>query len=65
MHDIISTLIDHHPDLLQDVTDKLSDSQSSCRKDLGGKKKLRHWSRGHVFICRPCGHTDYCNATYK
>ena len=45
---IIGTLIDHHPDLLQDVTDEPSENQSSCSKDLGVKKRLRHWSRGHV-----------------
>ena len=35
---IIGTLINHHPDLLQDVTDEPSENQSSCSKDLGGKK---------------------------
>ena len=27
-------------------------------KDVGEPKKLRHWSRGHLYIVRPCGHID-------
>ena len=38
---------------------------SSCKKDLGSNSRLRHWSRGHLFICRPCGHIDYWQPIYK
>ena len=29
-----------------------------CTKDLGERKRLRKWSRGHQFIIRAGGHTD-------
>ena len=34
---------------------------NECRKDLGEKGKIRHWSRGHVFVVRTCGHIDISN----
>ena len=44
---------------------QLAEDQSTCRKDLGARGKLRHWSRGHVFIVRSCGHVDTWKPIYK
>ena len=54
---ILGSLIEKHPSILgsfavEEETD--SANKSTCKKDLGGKQRLKHWSRGHVFICRPC-----------
>ncbi len=38
---------------------------NECRKDLGEKEKLRHQSRGHVFVVRSCGHIDISKPIYK
>ena len=27
--------------------------------------RLRHWSRGHLFVCRPCGHIDFSQPIYR
>ena len=54
-----------HPSLLahnEDTDDLLI---SSCNKDLGATKRLRHWSRGHLFICRPCGHIEFSQPIYR
>ena len=39
--------------------------QSDCRKDLGERSRLRHWSRGHVFIVHCCGHIDTWKPIFK
>ena len=53
-----------HPQVLQDggFTDE---DESKCRKDTGDRKRLRHWSRGHLFIVRTCGHIDTWRPIYK
>ena len=38
---------------------------TECRKDLGDGRRLRRWSRGHVFIVRSCGHIDTWRPIYK
>ena len=35
---------------MADVTQQTQVSESLCRKDIGEKRKLRLWSRGHVAI---------------
>ena len=42
-----------------------SNQVPTCRKDLGEKRKLRLWSRGHLFIVRPCGHVDFWRPIYR
>lgn len=42
-----------------------SKDQTSYRKDLGDKGKLRLWSRGHIFIVRTCGHIDMWRPIYR
>ena len=37
----------------------------TCKKDLGEKRKLRLWSRGHLFIVRPCVHIDLWRPIYR
>lgn len=37
----------------------------SCYKDTGERQKLRHWSRGHLFIVHPCGHIDVWRPIYR
>jgi hypothetical protein len=39
--------------------------KTTCKKDLGDHKRLRHWSRGHLFVCRPCGHIDFWQPIYR
>ncbi len=37
-----------------------------CRKDIGNKKRLRRWSRGHqLFIVRAGGHIDAWQLLYQ
>ena len=38
---------------------------TQCRKDLGDSKKLHLWSRGHIFLVRPCGHIDMWRPIYR
>ena len=38
---------------------------TECRKDLGTRGRLHHWSRGHMLIVRCCGHIDTWKPTYK
>lgn len=42
-----------------------SSTDSTCRKDLGERRKLRLWSRGHLVIVRPCGHIDMWRPIYR
>ena len=69
MHDIIHTgFASKHPDLIfheESANDNQDNGLTSCRKDLGASKRLRHWSRGHLFICRPCGHIDFSQPIYR
>ena len=52
-----------HPAIAKDC--EMGDT-TKCRKDLGDKgKRLRHWSRGHIFIVRGCGHIDMWKPIYK
>uniref|UniRef100_A0A1X7UKL4 CxC5 like cysteine cluster associated with KDZ domain-containing protein n=1 Tax=Amphimedon queenslandica TaxID=400682 RepID=A0A1X7UKL4_AMPQE len=51
--------------LLTVLDDTTLANSTSCNKDLGRSNRLRHWSRGHLFICRPCGHIDYWQPLYK
>lgn len=49
-------LITSHPSIASDAhTDP---GQPLCRKNIGKKRKLRKWSRGHQFIIRGGGHID-------
>lgn len=41
------------------------DNPSTCHKNLGEQKRLRHWSRGHQFIVRGGGHIDTFQPLYK
>ena len=56
-----------HPTLIPHEETSTTDQPdfSTCRKDLGGTKRLRHWSRGHLFICRPCGHIEFSQPIYR
>lgn len=47
------------------VVDNYEPTRPTCRKDIGEKKKLRLWSRGHLFIVRPCGHIDLWRPIYR
>lgn len=53
-----------YPELLNEC-EVMAELPTNCRKDLGDTKKLRHWSRGHVFIVRSCGHIDTFKPIYK
>ena len=41
------------------------DAEPLCRKDIGNKKKLRRWSRGHQFLVRGGGHIETWQPLYK
>ncbi len=56
-HAGVQEFIMQHPAVVDESLDSAVES-TSCRKDLGEKGKLRHWSRGHVFVVRSCGHVD-------
>lgn len=50
-----STLIESHPELLQNAVYD-DESEAVYRKDVGQGKKLRKWSRGHQFVVCGGGH---------
>lgn len=51
-----------HPDI---VNVSLELSGDVCRKDTGEVRKLRLWSRGHVFFVRSCGFIDMWRPIYR
>ena len=51
-------LVSANPTLLKEAGKTVSPSGIECRKETGGKKRLRKWSRGHQFIVRAGGHID-------
>lgn len=57
------TLVSANPTLLKEAGQ--SPSGIECRKETGGKKRLRKWSRGHQFIVRAGGHIDTWQPLYK
>ena len=60
----ITPLIQNNPSLLDDVALQEPDA-SLCRKDIGKRSRLRHWSRGHQFIVRGGGHIDIRQPLYR
>ena len=62
-----SLINDCNPDLMKDFQPEMESVPTlSCRKDLGEiPGKLRHYSRGHVFIVRPCGHIEFWKSIFK
>ena len=50
-------LITSHPTIASDAH-LIDPGQPLCRKNIGKKRKLRKWSRGHQFIVRGGGHID-------
>ena len=57
-------LIEHHPDLLNEVA-LTNPGEQLCRKDTGQGKRLRKWSRGHQFVVRGGGHIDAWQPLYR
>ena len=51
-----------HPEVLEKC---VTVSTTECKKDTGEKGKLQSWSRGHLFIVRPCGHIDTWHPLYR
>ena len=47
------------------VMDNYEPTRPTCRMEIGEKKMLRLWSRGHLFIVRPCGHIDLWRPIYR
>ena len=54
-----------HPGLVGDMVLKDYSELPQCRKDLGEQGRLRHWSRGHIFVVRSCGHVDLWAPIFK
>ena len=59
------SLVSANPTLLKEAGQTVSPSGIECRKETGGKKRLRKWSRGHQFIVRAGGHIDAWQPLYK
>ena len=57
------TFVHEHPELLGD--DEVIQPISQCRKDTGDHRRMRHWSRGHLFIVRTCGHIETWRPLFK
>ena len=55
-----SNFIQKHLQLLQTEGTTLQKLQTTCSKELGVWGRIRYWSRGHLFVCRPCGHIVLC-----
>ena len=59
----------NHPELAKEFNlihhATTDDDSLGCKKNLGQSKRLRHWSRGHLFVCRPCGHIDFSQPIYR
>lgn len=51
-----------HPEIMNVALDTTVDL---CRKDTGERRKLRLWSRGHVFFVRSCGFVDMWRPIYR
>ena len=47
------------------LADCVTVSETECNKDTGEGGKLQSWSRGHLFVVRPCGHIDTWHPLYK
>lgn len=56
------SLIKQHPQIA--AKDALASDGQLCRKDTGGRDKLRKWSRGHQFVIRGGGHIDTWQTLY-
>ena len=68
LHVYIGTdqFLTEHPRLIQQcIQSDQPEQPSPCKKDTGQRSRLRHWSRGHVFVFRPCGHIDFSQPIYK
>ena len=65
-HNITGTelFLSRYPEVLSGG-EAMSEFSSSFRKDLGDCRRLRRWSRGHVFIVQSCGHIDTWRPIYK
>lgn len=57
--------VQQFPSVVDSCEPEPSNQAPTCRKDLGEKRKLRLWSRGHLFIVRPCGHVDLWRPIYR
>ena len=56
--------IKDHPGVVE-LCKTVSDKVTTCNKDTGEGSKLNMWSRGHLFIVRPCGHIDQWHPIYR
>ncbi len=41
------------------------EKSTRCNKDTGAGSRLQMWSRGHLFVVRPCGHIDQWQPLYR
>ena len=57
--------VQQFPSVVDSCEPEPSNQVPTCRKDLGEKRKLRLWSRGHLFIVRPCGYIDLWRPIYR
>ncbi len=61
----VQEFVMQHPAVVDECALGSNVEATSCRKDLGEKGKLRHWSRGHVFVVRSCGHVDMWKPIFR
>ena len=58
---LLLEIVSTNPEMVA-VLDDSPGQTSKCSKNLGDANRIR---RGHVFICRPCGHIDFCQPIYR
>ncbi len=56
------TFVSEHPAM---ISVSMESTGATCRKDTGEQRKLRLWSRGHVFLVRSCGIIDMWRPIYR
>ena len=64
----VGDFIHNFPSVVKSINsseDILARNELQCRKDLGERKRIQLWSRGHVFLVRPCGHIDLWRTIYR
>ena len=53
------------PSVAVSISIVVKKSVIQCKKYLGERKKIQLWSRGHVFLVRPCGHIEFWRTIYR
>ncbi|XP_038071128.1 uncharacterized protein LOC119740011 [Patiria miniata] len=60
-----SFLSQHSASMSTMMKDCVEEVPSTCKKDVGARKRLQKWSRGHLFVVRAGGHIEFWQTLYK